>query len=471
MEAEDVTQETFLKIYTHAEGFLTREEQFYDSWAHKILLNTAYTHYKRLQQWWRYASWEEEETALESGLAHAAQSQWERFVELADAKREATALLERTPYEHRVFLQWFYLEGFSCEEIAQYTGLTANAVKVRLFRARQYCQECIKQNGTVEHGAPLTKFDGRVCIKAEGKMDIPVAILTSTPKENIMAVANLDQHLDQTEEVVQIPVGLVDPNPYQPRQHFDETAQAELDQSIKEQGVLQNVTVRRHPTVVGRYQLVFGHRRLRSCERVGRATIPALVREYSDEEIRELVLIENIQRADLTAIEEAHGYQALVELYDGSFVNVAERVGKSEQHVRQRVSFLALPKPVQEMVDEGKLNVTQAVAIVGLCLETEAEIMKIAKKAYQLRLNANQIKGATQSKPKGSGGGGTDRPGIVTLSAASRDLIRAHDSLEKYANDQLLKLTDAKKRVLLREQIKAMRALCEGVLQHLGLGE
>ncbi|TSC62481.1 MAG: chromosome partitioning protein, ParB family [Parcubacteria group bacterium Greene0416_14] len=264
-------------------------------------------------------------------------------------------------------------------------------------------------------------------------------------------------------QVVEIPVEMIDPNPYQPRTHFDALKIAELGESIKENGrVTQPITVRAKN---GRFELVIGERRLRACKAIEFKTISSIISEMSAEEAREVALIENIQREDLTPMEEARSIASLVEQYGGSYAQVAERIGKSEPYVRQRAALLTLAKPIHEMLDEGKLNVAQGIAIVNLGLDDEEAQMQVAKKAFRLRLNANQIKGNAQDKTDKVK---RDQRNTVTLASTSRDLIRAHDSLERYMGDGLSTLADIKKRTLFEKQVKDMREMCEVVLQNIG---
>ena len=153
----------------------------------------------------------------------------------------------------------------------------------------------------------------------------------------------------QEENQLEIDIDLIEPNPAQPRSHFDETKLEELAQSIVSNGVVQPILVRRHG---GRYQIVAGERRWRASQRAGLARIPAVVRDIPDDKLLELALIENIQRHELNAIEEAHAYKGLVETLGITQEMVAKRVGRDRSYVTNYLRLLRLPADVQKLVDE-----------------------------------------------------------------------------------------------------------------------
>src|SRR5580692_3429582 len=164
--------------------------------------------------------------------------------------------------------------------------------------------------------------------------------------------------------VTEIPVELVKANPDQPRRLFDEAELEELAQSIREKGVLQPILVR--PAVfAGEYQIVAGERRWRAAQRAGVRSIPALVRSLSDAEVLEMAIIENVQRADLSAIEEAEGYRALVDKFGRTQAQVADTVGKSRVHVTNALRLLQLPEGVRSLVREGRLTAGHARSLIG----------------------------------------------------------------------------------------------------------
>src|SRR5579883_1142702 len=162
----------------------------------------------------------------------------------------------------------------------------------------------------------------------------------------------------------EIPVELVKPNPNQPRRRFDEAELEELAASIREKGVLQPILVR--PAMhAGEFEIVAGERRWRAAKRTGVRTIPALVRSLSDAEVLEIAIVENVQRADLSPIEEAEGYRALIDRFGRTQTQVADTVGKSRVHVANALRLLQLPEAVQAMVRDGRLTAGHARPLIG----------------------------------------------------------------------------------------------------------
>jgi ParB family chromosome partitioning protein len=183
------------------------------------------------------------------------------------------------------------------------------------------------------------------------------------------------------DSVREIEVGRIRPNPSQPRQQFDEDALAELAESIRERGVLQPILVR--PVDDG-YELIAGERRWRAAQRAQLHSIPALVREHDDSGSAELALIENIQREDLNAIEEAEGYQALIARFGHTQDNVAKLVGKSRSHVANLLRLLDLPEPVRLMLLRGDISMGHARA-VATAPDPELLAKEIADKGLSVR--------------------------------------------------------------------------------------
>jgi ParB family chromosome partitioning protein len=161
----------------------------------------------------------------------------------------------------------------------------------------------------------------------------------------------------------EIPVGLVEPNPFQPRTAFDEETLVSLSASIRELGVLQPILVR--PVDSGRYQLIAGERRWRAAKRAGLATIPALVRESNDRSSLEQAVVENLHRNDLNALEEAAAYQQLIEDFELTHDEVATRVGKSRSAVTNTLRLLQLPPSIQHLVADGRISAGHARALIG----------------------------------------------------------------------------------------------------------
>lgn len=164
-------------------------------------------------------------------------------------------------------------------------------------------------------------------------------------------------------ELLEIPVGAIEPNPNQPRQVFEEESLAELAASIRDVGVLQPLLVR--PIGGERYQLIAGERRWRAARRAGVDVVPALVRETDDVGSAEQALIENLHRADLSPLEEAGAYQQLIEDFGLTHEDVASRVGKSRSAVTNTLRLLSLPAGIRELLAEGRLSAGHAKALLS----------------------------------------------------------------------------------------------------------
>jgi ParB family chromosome partitioning protein len=159
-------------------------------------------------------------------------------------------------------------------------------------------------------------------------------------------------------------VDLLQPGAFQPRRHFDAAAIDELAQSIAEHGILQPLLVRPLP-VGNRFEIIAGERRWRAAQKARVHEVPVIIRELSDREALELGLIENLQRSDLSAIEEAEGFQRLIDDFGRTPDDVAKHLGKSRSHVANTLRLLKLPAAVQRMVQDGKISAGHARAIIG----------------------------------------------------------------------------------------------------------
>lgn len=166
------------------------------------------------------------------------------------------------------------------------------------------------------------------------------------------------------EELREVDIDLIEPNNVQPRTRFDETQLEELAQSIKTNGVVQPILVRK--TNGGRYQIVAGERRWRAAQRAGLQRIPSVIRDVPDDKMLELALIENIQRQELNAIEEAYAYKRLIETFNLTQETVAQRVGRDRTFVTNYLRLLRLPEDIQNLVEESKLSMGHARALLGI---------------------------------------------------------------------------------------------------------
>ena len=176
------------------------------------------------------------------------------------------------------------------------------------------------------------------------------------------------------------------PNPYQPRREFDEQELAELQASLKSSGLLQPITVR---PAVGGYELISGERRLRAATRLGWEEIPAIVREVDDKTLLTLALVENLQRADLNAVEEARGYRRLAEEFGFTHAQIAEAMGKDRTSITSMLRILQLPGVILEIVEKGQLSAGHARALVSL--EDDKRALALANEAVARQLSVREL--------------------------------------------------------------------------------
>lgn len=169
--------------------------------------------------------------------------------------------------------------------------------------------------------------------------------------------------VSEDDKVIEIPLNQLRPNPYQPRKTFDEDAIRELAESIKQHGVIQPIIVR---SVLKGYEIIAGERRFRASQYCGNTTISAVVRTFSDQQVMEIALIENLQREDLNAIEVAQAYQALLDKFDLTQEELSLKVGKSRSHIANFIRLLTLPEEIKDNVSRGTLSMGHARALVGV---------------------------------------------------------------------------------------------------------
>lgn len=197
-----------------------------------------------------------------------------------------------------------------------------------------------------------------------------------------------------------VSIGDIRPSKYQPRRAFDPDAIAELAQSIERHGIIQPLVVRIDPENNGGYELIAGERRWRAAQKVKLHEVPVVVQEMSDTQVLEVALIENLQREDLNAIEEALGYQRLSEEFGYSQTDLAEHLGKSRPYIVNTMRLLKLPKAVQEMVVTGDLTAGHARTLVGRD-DAEALAKEIVKKGLSVREAEDLTREGSKKKTKG----------------------------------------------------------------------
>ncbi|MGY6548184.1 MAG: ParB/RepB/Spo0J family partition protein [Roseinatronobacter sp.] len=204
----------------------------------------------------------------------------------------------------------------------------------------------------------------------------------ATPSEETAVVAPKARE-------VRMPVEKLVPNPDQPRRYFDDTALAELAASIREKGVIQPLIVRAKGDL---FEIVAGERRWRAAQRAQVHDVPVIVREFTDTEVLEIAIIENIQRADLNPVEEAMGYRALIERFGHTQEKLAEAMGKSRSHIANLMRLLTLPEDVLGMLREGKLTAGHARALI-----TAADPSMLARKVVLEGLSVRQTESLTKT--------------------------------------------------------------------------
>jgi len=208
----------------------------------------------------------------------------------------------------------------------------------------------------------------------------------NTFEENIMDSAT-------EADILNIPVNEIRPNPYQPRKNFDQQALDELATSIRNYGVFQPIIVKK--SIKG-YDLIAGERRLRASKLAGLDTIPAIVKEFSDEEMREIALLENLQRENLTSIELAWAYKGIIDSLNIRQEDLAQRIGKSRSHVTNTLGLLRLPDDVQDMVRENKISMGHARVLSKM--EDEKEIEDLATKVVKDNISVRDLENITSNE-------------------------------------------------------------------------
>ncbi|MER2536707.1 MAG: ParB/RepB/Spo0J family partition protein [Rhizobiaceae bacterium] len=198
-----------------------------------------------------------------------------------------------------------------------------------------------------------------------------------------------------------VPIEFVSPNPRNPRRHFDEADLSDLAQSIREHGIVQPVIVR-NGAEKGRYEIIAGERRWRAAQRAGLTAIPVLVREVNDRTALELAIIENVQRADLNPLEEAAGYQQLIDDHSYTQADLGQVIGKSRSHVANTLRLLKLPETVRTMVADGQLTAGHARTLI-----TVEDPERLARRIVDEGLSVRQAETlsqapAAEAKPAGS---------------------------------------------------------------------
>lgn len=205
-----------------------------------------------------------------------------------------------------------------------------------------------------------------------------------------------ENETEDSNSSVMLKISEIEPNRSQPRKDFDENSLSDLAQSISQHGLLQPLLVR--PLPIGGYQIVAGERRYRACRMAGLTEVPVTIRELSDTETMELALIENLQREDLSPIEEALGYKALIDEHGFSQEEIATSVGKSRPAIANSLRILKLPDSVLEYVKQDKISAGHARAL--LMLDSEEDMLELAELIYKKDLSVRQAEKLAKKKPE-----------------------------------------------------------------------
>lgn len=223
------------------------------------------------------------------------------------------------------------------------------------------------------------------------------ALISSTqPTQSATSSPTAAQTSPSQEPFREIRLDQIVPNPKQPRREFAEAELLELQLSLQSSGLLQPIAVR--PRKDGRFELIAGERRFRAASRLGWTTIPAVVRDVSDEQLLSLALVENLQREDLNPIEEAEGYRQLINEFGLAHQQVAQAVGKDRSTVTNALRLLSLPEDVQRLVRDGSLTLGHARALLGVPSGTS--LSELARRVIAQRLSVREVERLVQeAKP------------------------------------------------------------------------
>ncbi|GKT03678.1 ParB/RepB/Spo0J family partition protein [Furfurilactobacillus sp. WILCCON 0119] len=218
---------------------------------------------------------------------------------------------------------------------------------------------------------------------------------------------DLSQNISEVtaENVQELALADIRPNPYQPRQTFDNKALKELASSIEKSGVFQPIIVRQPDASLNRYEIIAGERRFRASKLANRQTIPAIVRPMDDREMMEVAVLENLQREDLSPLEEAEAYQTLMNKLNLTQAEVSARLGKSRPYIANYLRLLGLPTPVKEMLASEELSMGQARTLLGL--KDKQKVVGLARRVAKNGMTVRELEKVVaemnndkQAKPK-----------------------------------------------------------------------
>ena len=210
--------------------------------------------------------------------------------------------------------------------------------------------------------------------------------LFNSEKLDVESIEKQIYETSSNEEIIEVKLSDLRANPYQPRKTFDDEALQELADSIKEHGVFQPIIVKK--SIKG-YDLIAGERRLRASKLAGLSKIPAIVKDFTDDEMREISLLENIQRENLTAIELAWAYKGIIDNLDIRQEDLAKKIGKSRSHITNTLGLLNLPEDVQKMILNGEISMGHARVLSKM--EDEEEVSELADKIVKENMSVHSL--------------------------------------------------------------------------------
>ena len=202
----------------------------------------------------------------------------------------------------------------------------------------------------------------------------------------------IEESKTNNEEIVELPLSELRSNPYQPRKNFDETALQELANSIKEHGVYQPIIAKKSKKG---YEIIAGERRVKASLLAGKETIPAIIRDFSDQDMMEIALLENLQRENLNALEEALAYKKLLDELSLTQEQLSKRIGKSRSHITNMLGLLTLPEEVKDMIMDGKLSMSHARVLSKI--ENNEKVKELAEKIVTAGLSVREVEELSHS--------------------------------------------------------------------------
>lgn len=235
------------------------------------------------------------------------------------------------------------------------------------------------------------------------------------------------------DEIINLKLSELRSNPYQPRIYFDEEALQELSDSIKEHGVFQPIIVKK--SIKG-YEIVAGERRVKASKKAGLETIPAIIKDFTDEEMMQIALLENLQRENLSAIEEAKAYYDIINSLNITQEELAKRVGKSRSHITNMIGLLRLPLNVKNMINNKKITMGHARVLSKL--ESNEQIEELANKIISEDLSVRELESLTSENSYKK-----STPVIKTRKTSNRPYIYIEDKMKEKLGTKI-KITDKK---------------------------